>query len=74
MYVDSHCHLSFPDFEGRVPALLQAMQAAGVTRALTICTTLEEFERVHALAMAHAQLWCSVGVHPDNEGVAEPSL
>ncbi len=74
MYVDSHCHLSFPDFTDRMPEVLAAMHAAGVPRALTICTTLEEFEQVHALAMRHAELWCSVGVHPDNEGVAEPTL
>lgn len=74
MYVDSHCHLSAPDFSGRIAEIRAAMHAAGVTRALTICTTLEEFEQVHALATAHDELWCSVGVHPDNEGVAEPTL
>lgn len=74
MFVDSHCHLSFPDFAGRMPEILAAMSAAGVTRALTICTTLEEFETVHALAREHHNLWCTVGVHPDNEGVAEPTL
>jgi TatD DNase family protein len=74
MYVDSHCHLSFPDFAGRIDEIRGAMHAAGVTRALTICTTLEEFDRVHVLAMTHDDLWCSVGVHPDNEDVAEPSL
>lgn len=74
MYVDSHCHLSFPDFAGRLPEILAAMSAAGVARALTICTTLEEFETVHALAREHVNLWCTVGVHPDNEGVAEPTL
>lgn len=74
MYVDSHCHLSFADFAGRMPEIRSAMHAAGVRRALTICTTLEEFERVHALATTHDELWCSVGVHPDNEGVAEPTL
>lgn len=74
MLVDSHCHLSFPDFAGRMPEILASMRAAGVARALTICTTLEEFETVHALATAHAELWCTVGVHPDNEGVAEPTL
>jgi len=74
MFVDSHCHLSFPDFEGRVPDLLSAMRANDVTRALTICTTLEEFEQVHALATTHDRLWCSVGVHPDNEGVTEPTI
>jgi TatD DNase family protein len=74
MYVDSHCHLSFPEFEGRMPDLLAAMAAGGVERAITICTTLEEFDRVHALATAHDRLWCTVGVHPDNEGVTEPTL
>ncbi len=74
MYVDSHCHLSFPELAPRMPQLLAAMRAARVDRALTICTSLEEFPQVHALALAHDALWCSVGVHPDNEGVAEPTL
>ena len=50
------------------------MAAAGVDRALSICTTLEEFDAVHAHAMAHDALWCTVGVHPDNEGVREPTV
>jgi TatD DNase family protein len=50
------------------------MAQARVDRALTICTTLEEFAAVHALATAWPNLWCSVGVHPDNEGVTEPSV
>jgi TatD DNase family protein len=74
MFVDSHCHLSFPDFAGRMAEIRAAMHAAGVLRALTICTTLEEFEAVHALAREHDDLWCTVGVHPDNEGVTEPTL
>jgi TatD DNase family protein len=52
----------------------QAMQAAHVTRALCICTTLEDFDVVHGLSMAHDNMWSTVGVHPDNEGVREPSL
>jgi TatD DNase family protein len=50
------------------------MAAAQVDRALVICTTLEEFERVHALAREHDNFWCTAGVHPDNEGVAEPTV
>ena len=50
------------------------MAAARVSRALCICTTLEEFDGVHALALAYDNFWCSVGVHPDNEGIAEPSV
>jgi len=74
MYVDSHCHLSFPELHHRVPELRREMAAAGVDRALCICTTIEEFERVHALALAHDNFWCTVGVHPDSEGVHEPAL
>jgi TatD DNase family protein len=72
MFVDSHCHLNFPELHDRLPELRAEMQAAGVDRVLCICTTLEEFEAVHALAQAHDNFWCSVGVHPDNEGVTEP--
>ena len=74
MFVDSHCHLSFPELHNRIDAIRAEMAAADVERALCICTTLEEFARVHALATSYDNFWCSVGVHPDNEGVREPSL
>lgn len=72
MLTDSHCHLSHAQLYGDIDQVLQCMQLAGVDRALCIATTLEEFDRVHALTLAHDALWCSVGVHPDNEGVREP--
>jgi TatD DNase family protein len=74
MYVDSHCHLSYPELAAQVPQIREAMAAADVDRALCICTTLEEFEDVHALAMRYDNFWASAGVHPDNEGVTEPTL
>ena len=74
MYVDSHCHLSFPALTERLTEIRVAMAAAQVDRALCICTTLEEFEAVNALATGYDNFWCSAGVHPDNEGVREPSL
>ena len=74
MYVDSHCHLSFDGLLQRVPELRREMAAAQVDRALCICTTLEEFAQVHALAIGHDNFWATVGVHPDNEGVREPSV
>ncbi|MES2976377.1 MAG: TatD family hydrolase [Pseudomonadota bacterium] len=74
MFVDSHCHLTFPELSARLPEIRQAMEEARVDRALCICTTLEEFADVHALALAHDNFWATVGVHPDNEGVTEPSL
>jgi TatD DNase family protein len=74
MFTDSHCHLSFPALKAQLPQIREAMQQAQVNRALCICTTLEEFDDVHALAMTYDNFWSSVGVHPDNEGVAEPSV
>ena len=74
MFVDSHCHLSFPELLGRIAAVRADMAAAQVDRALVICTTLEEFDTVHGLALAHDNFWCSAGVHPDTEGLAEPDF
>ncbi len=74
MYVDSHCHLSFPELQARLPDIRRDMAAAQVDRALCICTTLEEFDGVQALAAGHDNFWATVGVHPDNEGVQEPTV
>ncbi|MBB6564162.1 TatD DNase family protein [Acidovorax soli] len=74
MFVDSHCHLTYPGLAEQLPAVRQAMAEASVDRALCICTTMEEFADVHALALAHSNFWSTVGVHPDNEGVTEPSV
>ena len=74
MFVDSHCHLTYPSLAEQLPAVRQAMAEASVDRALCICTTMEEFADVHALALAHDNFWSTVGVHPDNEGVSEPSV
>ncbi|MEN9891138.1 MAG: hypothetical protein RLY78_1433 [Pseudomonadota bacterium] len=73
-FIDSHCHLTFPELASQLPAVLDAMAAASVRRAVVICTTLEEADAVQALAAAHPNLWATVGVHPDNEGVTEPDV
>ena len=74
MFTDSHCHLSFPQLKAELTQIRQAMADAQVDRALCICTTLEEFEDVHSLAVEYDNFWSTVGVHPDNEGVQEPSV
>jgi TatD DNase family protein len=74
MFTDSHCHLSYPELKADLPRIRLAMAQAQVTRALCICTTLEEFPQVHELATTYDNFWSTVGVHPDNEGVTEPSL
>jgi TatD DNase family protein len=74
MFVDSHCHLDFPELSAELPELLRAMSAARVTHALCIAVNLPDWPRVHALAMAHDNLYATVGVHPDYEDTPEPTV
>ncbi|MDM0110930.1 TatD family hydrolase [Variovorax sp. J22R133] len=74
MFTDSHCHLSFPELLSEMPQIRAAMAAAKVDRALCICTTLEEFDAVQGLAAEFDNFWASVGVHPDNEDIEEPTV
>jgi TatD DNase family protein len=72
MYIDSHCHLNFPELRDQLPEVKAAMQGARVTAALVIATTIEEFGAVRALAESEPAWHCTVGVHPDTENLTEP--
>jgi TatD DNase family protein len=74
MFTDSHCHLNFPELVENIHTIRDDMAKAQVTRALVISTTLERFPEVHDLATQFDNFWATVGVHPDNEGVQEPTL
>ncbi len=74
MYVDSHCHLDFPELNSELPALLAAMQENAVTHALCIGVDLPAWPNVVALARDHANLYATVGVHPDYIDTPEPSV
>lgn len=73
-FIDSHCHLNYPGLVEDTAGVLARMQAAGVTQALNICTTLEEADTVIGLARKHDFIFASVGVHPDNQGIEEPTV
>jgi TatD DNase family protein len=73
MFIDSHCHLDFPEYRDRMPEVLANMAAAGVSHALCISVDLPDFPAVKALAETHAHLYASVGVHPDYENTPEPT-
>jgi len=65
--VDSHCHLDFPDFDGKMADVREEMRANGVTHALCISVNLPDFPKVLNLAEAHENFFATVGVHPDHE-------
>jgi TatD DNase family protein len=65
--VDSHCHLDFPEFEGKLEEVREEMRENGVTHALCISVELGAFHKVLALAETHDNFFASVGVHPDHQ-------
>lgn len=74
VFIDSHCHLDFPDFAERIDEVLGRMRENLVDAALCISVTLPDFPRVLALAERHPQLWATVGVHPDYPDELEASV
>jgi TatD DNase family protein len=72
MFIDSHCHLDFPDLSSNLDEILEKMLENHVSHALCVSVNLDDFPRVRALAESHPNLYASVGVHPDYENVAEP--
>lgn len=73
MFIDSHCHLDFPDLAANLDEILINMEQNNVTHALCVSVNLEDFPRVRALAESHNNLFASVGVHPDYENIIEPN-
>jgi len=74
MYIDSHCHINFPDLAGKLPEVFGLMAQNQVSHALCISVELEKFPEILALAEAHPNVYASVGVHPDHEDCTEPSV
>jgi TatD DNase family protein len=75
MYVDSHCHLSFPELLEDRAGVLARMRSAQVGAALNVCTTLPEFESILAATQdGEPTIFASVGVHPDYTETPEPSV
>jgi TatD DNase family protein len=74
VFVDSHCHLDFPELAADLPAVLDAMAQSRVTHALCISINLPEMPGVVKLARDHTQLYATVGVHPDEEDTPEPTV
>jgi TatD DNase family protein len=74
MFIDSHCHINFPDLAANIDQHLAKMAENKVTHALCVAVNLPELPSVLALADAHANIFASVGVHPDYEDTPEPTV
>ena len=64
MLIDSHVNLHAPQFDEDRQEVIDRARAAGVERMVTICDRVSAFDRVHAIALANPDIWCTVGTHP----------
>lgn len=67
MLIDSHCHLDYFRAD-EIEAILTRAATGGVGEVVSIGTRLAESGKLRALASAHPNVWCTVGVHPHNVG------
>ena len=65
MFVDSHCHINFPELAVRLPEIMRSMMQNQVTHALVACVNLPDFPKIRELAEQYPNIYASVGVHPN---------
>ena len=64
MLIDSHCHLNFPDFKDDLPDVITRAEENKISKMLSICTKLSEFDEIKSIAEKYDNIYCTVGVHP----------
>ncbi len=69
-YFDSHCHLTDTAFRDDREAVLHRAHAVGVTRLVTIASSVDDAEAAVRLARSKEGVWCTAGVHPHEAGAA----
>jgi TatD DNase family protein len=74
LFVDSHCHINFPELAADIDGVVGAMAANGVTHALCVSVNLESFPQVLAIAERFPNIFASAGVHPDDQSGEEPDI
>ena len=74
MYIDSHCHINFPELKTNIDNVLSNMEEKKITNALCVSVELDSFPEVLAMAEGYDHIYASVGVHPDYEDIKEPSV
>ena len=73
MFIDSHCHINFPELAGNIDEVFANMRANDVSNALCVSVDLDKLPEILALAEQNDNIYASVGVHPDYELEHEPT-
>jgi TatD DNase family protein len=64
MLVDTHAHLDFPEFAGDIEAVLRRAKEAGISRIITIGTTIQSSRKAIEFAEQYPEIYAVVGIHP----------
>jgi TatD DNase family protein len=74
MLIETHAHLDYPDFANDFDDVLRRATEAGVTRIITIGTSVESSRRVVDLAEKYPNVFAVIGVHPTYAQQAEEDV
>ena len=69
--IDSHAHLDYPQFEGKIDEVLSRAKELGVTEVISIGVKLSAVDGPRRLAETYDNVWFSAGIHP-HEASSEP--
>ena len=64
MIIDSHCHLDYPDLHDQLESVLKRAKNNQVDKLLTICTTLNSFEKIKSIIKKYKNIYGTFGIHP----------
>jgi TatD DNase family protein len=71
---DTHCHIDFPQFDEDRPSMIGRMREAGLIGCIAVSVELEAWPRLSRLAESEANIWVSIGIHPNHEAGQEPTV
>ena len=74
MYIDSHCHINFPELSQKIDEVLANMESNNISHALCVSVTLDKINEILDLTKKYSNIYASVGVHPDYEDIQEPDI
>jgi TatD DNase family protein len=64
MIVDSHCHLDYSNLYNQLDDIVKRAEYNQVKHMLTICTTLESFEKIKLIVKRYKNIYGTFGIHP----------
>ncbi|MBP5534376.1 MAG: TatD family hydrolase [Alphaproteobacteria bacterium] len=66
MIIDSHCHLTFGDYEDDMDLVIQNAREKGVGMILNVATNKDEYAQMVGLLEKYPFIYGAFGIHPDS--------